>query len=399
MKKFKLRRFASFVYVAVMAVLAFMYFTNDYGLVDIRKTAVIIGAGIDRTGDDMSVTAQVAVPNPSSGGGSTRYIEVEAEGPTVAAALNGINKKTGFYPKLVFCKLIVLGQSCSEGDILEVLDYFYRDDYTQLTPSVAMCEGSARSLLGSDMAFGNTATVSIERLLSDEAKRSGNVSVADLKDIGLLQSSPSAAFFMPFIRPKSSSAGRSEQPSSGDSAGSEGKQGEGESGGGGSEFLCDRTAVFTKGAFAGVLSEEDSMSFNLLKSDVRHVFVPCSDGEELYTLGLRSCSGSATAGEEGGRPVITLSFSAVAQLADTSVPSEASQKSEGEVPEGALRAGEAAVRGMFSSLMDALRAADCDVLGLKNGLYRFSPALYRKYGGSLLSSAEVVYNVSLRSAG
>ena len=40
MKKFKLRRFASFVYVAVMAVLAFMYFTNDYGLVDIRKTAV-----------------------------------------------------------------------------------------------------------------------------------------------------------------------------------------------------------------------------------------------------------------------------------------------------------------------------------------------------------------------
>ena len=227
MKKINFKRIAAVIYAVVIIAMAFLFFTNDFGLVDIRKTAVIIGAGIDLTQDGVSVTAQVAIPQPSENGESTQYIEVEGEGVTVADALNEINKKTGFYPKLVFCKLLILGESCREGEIFEILDYFYRDDYTQLTPVIAMCKGSAGKLLASKMRFGNTATVSIERLLSDEAKKSGNVSTVNLKIIGIDDNSPSQACYMPFIRAQSQSA---EDGSSGDSSGS-GSQ-SGSSGGG-----------------------------------------------------------------------------------------------------------------------------------------------------------------------
>lgn len=92
-KKINFKRIAAVIYAVVIIAMAFLFFTNDFGLVDIRKTAVIIGAGIDLTQDGISVTAQVAIPQPSENGESTQYIEVEGEGVTVADALNEINKR------------------------------------------------------------------------------------------------------------------------------------------------------------------------------------------------------------------------------------------------------------------------------------------------------------------
>ena len=57
MKKINFKRIAAVIYAVVIIAMAFLFFTNDFGLVDIRKTAVIIGAGIDLTQDGISVTA------------------------------------------------------------------------------------------------------------------------------------------------------------------------------------------------------------------------------------------------------------------------------------------------------------------------------------------------------
>lgn len=419
MKKFNFKRLASLIYAITIIAMAFLFFTNDFGLVDIRKTAVIIGAGIDLKEGGVSVTAQVAIPQPSENGENTQYIEVEGEGATVADALNEINKKTGFYPKLVFCKLLVLGESCQNGDIFEILDYFYRDDFTQLTPVIAMCKGSAGQLLASQMRFGNTATVSIERLLSDEAKKSGNVSTVNLKIIGIDDYSPSAACYMPFIRAQSQSA---EGGSSGDSSGSASSSGGGSSsggssssGGGGSsgsssggqsggqeapqEFLCDRTAIFSDGKFAGILGEEQTFALNLLKNDVRHIFVPCQAQGDTYTLGMRGCSGDVSVAVEKGVPKVRISFSAVVQISDVDRTGEAQPVSEGVVPDEVLNGGAQALRQRFSSLVQALRTTDCDVLKLRTLLYRFNYDYYERFKDTILSEAEVSFDINLRSAG
>ena len=429
MKKISLKRIAFIIYAVVIIAMAFLFFTNDFGLVDIRKTAVIIGAGIDLTDDGVSVTAQVAIPQPSENGESTQYIEVEGEGVTVADALNEINKKTGFYPKLVFCKLLILGESCSDGNIFEILDYFYRDDYTQLTPVIAMCKGSAGQLLASKMRFGNTATVSIERLLSDEAKKSGNVSTVNLKVIGIHDHSPSNACYMPYIRSQSQSAedgtssgGQSGGSSSGsgsseDSGGSSGGQSSGGSssgqGSGGSqsgsdsrgggdspqEFLCDRTAIFRDGMFAGVLTEEQTFALNLIKNNVRHIFVPCQADGNTYTLGMRNCRGSVSVRVENGVPKVRISFDAVVQISDVDRAEDAESASEGVVPDAVLAGGVEAIKNDFSDLISALRAADCDVLELKTLLYRFNYSSYEQFADSILSDAEVSFDINLRSAG
>lgn len=406
MKKFKFKRFASAIYAVVIVALAFLFFTNDFGLVDIRKTAVIIGAGIDLTSAGVSITAQLAIPQASENVESTQYIEVEGEGVTVADALNEINKKTGFYPKLVFCKLLILGESCQSRNIFEILDYFYRDDYTQLTPSIAMCEGSAGELLASKMRFGNTATVSIERLLSEEAKKSGNVSTVNLKILGIDAHSPSAACFMPFIRAQSQSAEGSQSGGDGeDGGGSPSEDSASEAsrtdGGQGSprEFLCDRTAVFSNGNFVGVLDEDQTFALNLVKNDVRHVFVPCEAEGDVYTLGMRNCRGGVSVEVENGVPSVLLSFSAVVQISDVDRSESPRSASRGVVPDAVLAGGAEALRQRFSSLADTVRATGCDVLELRTLLYRYHYKYYEEWGDRLLSDVGIVFDIDLRSAG
>ena len=95
-----------------------LFFTNDFGLLDIHKTSLIVAVGIDTDGEEVQVTAQVAVPQPSQSGDSINYVEVQGSGLTVADALNEINVKTGTYPRLLFCKLILLGEACQNEELI-----------------------------------------------------------------------------------------------------------------------------------------------------------------------------------------------------------------------------------------------------------------------------------------
>ncbi|MDE6691232.1 MAG: hypothetical protein K2K04_04595, partial [Clostridia bacterium] len=199
MKRPKIKNALSIFYLLIFAVLAFFFFTNDFGLLDLRKTSVVIGVGLDIEEEEVVLTAQLAVPQPAENGENTKFNVVTGKGSTVAAALNEVNVKTGFYPKLVFCKLILLGESCFGEDITNLLDYFYRNEYTGLTLNVAACEGKASELIAQQFPCGNSATDVIDKLLSSEAQASGNVASATVKDIGEKLFSKSGACYMPYL--------------------------------------------------------------------------------------------------------------------------------------------------------------------------------------------------------
>ena len=59
-------------YIVIIAFLVFLFFSNDFGLLDVQKTAIITAAGIDREGDTFIVTSQLAIPQSSSQGKQTQ---------------------------------------------------------------------------------------------------------------------------------------------------------------------------------------------------------------------------------------------------------------------------------------------------------------------------------------
>ena len=156
MRKFPLMQKAARVAFAVLVVaMLFLFFSNDFGLVDIHKASIVVAVGVDVTENGYEVTAQAAVPTPAQSGSNEQYTRVTGSGATVADAVDDINAKTGFYPKLAFCNIVVLGESCAKENIFTVLDYFYRNDYVPLTALVSMCGGSAKDLLGKKPSDGS----------------------------------------------------------------------------------------------------------------------------------------------------------------------------------------------------------------------------------------------------
>ncbi len=410
MKESLFKRLAGFAYAIIIAFLVALFFTNDFGLVDLRKTSVIIGLGVDFEDDkELTLTAQLAVPRPAENGENTQFSVVTGSGASVAEALNDINGKTGFLPKLVFCKLIIIGESCFDKDILSQLNYFYSNEYSGLTPKIAACKGKAGELFSLQLPYGDSATDSVERLLSDEAQKSGNVSTVNMNEFGQDYYSKSGASYMPYIETAGtdeegqSGGGQSgESQSGGGSGGKDGQSGGSQGGGSGGqtnlEFSCGKTAIFNKGVFAGLLNDEQTFAFNLINGDIRHASICYGEGDNAVTLSVRNCDGGVSLKMEKGVPVLKVSFEAAAKIQDDKETAD-EPSGGGRTPDEALKAGEQTVKKQLESMYEYSRSLGCDLLGVKDLLYKTQNKYYETLKDSIIKSLTVVYEVKLRSAG
>lgn len=399
MRRPRLKHALSAVYLLIFAVLAFMFFTNDFGLLDLRKTSVVIGVALDTEGDDVVLTAQLAVPQPAENGENTKFNIVTGTGPTIASALNEINVKTGFYPKLVFCKLIVIGESCFDRDLKTLLDYFFRNEYTGLTLSVAACEGKASELIAQQFPCGNSATDVIDKLLSDEARASGNVSTTTVKALGEKLFSPSECAYMPYLE-----NGILEEEDGGEGGGSGGESGGSGGGGGGSqqceesELVCDKCAVFSEGVCKGVLSNDQTFVLNLLYGDVRHAFMESGESGEGHVLGLRDCKGDVVFKVEGDSAMLELKFAATVKIQDDERGFSPEKIKEGGVKDEILRTGEDTVCALFESLFNEIKSLGCDVFGLRTKLYKNYYGRYEEMKDGIYDNLEFKCAVRLKSS-
>lgn len=435
-----IKRLSVILYWAVLLALLALFFTNDFGLVDIHKTSIILSVGVDfdEQEEEVQVTAKVAVPKPSQSGDSIEYVEVQGSGVTVADALNEINAKTGTYPKLLLCKLILVGDSCKQTELFRLIGCFYRKDFSELTPLVAMCEGKASDMLAQQSALGDSDGTAIQKVLSDELEKSANVSAVTLRDIALTNFSKSKACYMPYIQasmpgtsesggngenvggepPEGGQGGQGGGSSSGSqnggSGGSQGGSGGGSEGGqsgqsggsqGGSqnegqtvEFTARKTALFTDGIFAGILDEKQSFALNLLENQIRLAVIPCDSGGVHYTIGMRRANANAKFKVDKGVPVMTISYKAKAfiQGAAKNTSPEDTRKDD-VVSNEVLESARKEIQSRFEKLVEVCREGDCDIFGVKELLYKFENKYYDAFKDNLLKKMQVQYEIDVAS--
>ena len=73
-------------YLLIALSLVFLFFTNDFGLTDVQKTAIVMAVGIDREEDTFIVTSQIAIPESSKQGQSSKTVQLVSRGKTIAKA-------------------------------------------------------------------------------------------------------------------------------------------------------------------------------------------------------------------------------------------------------------------------------------------------------------------------
>lgn len=416
------RRKTPVLYVLAVIFLTILFFSNDFGLVDIQKTAIVLAVGIDRENDEFIVNSRIAVPSASGDQkAAADSIQVETRGDTVGAAIQDINTKTGWYPKLVFLNLIVLGDTATQKNAFDTLDFFLRYEYMSDDCQVCCCEGKASELLNTETDVEKTPSLAIGKILSEHSATTGLVAVASLRKFSAGYFGVSKSGYMPLLKYVSLSAGKKTDgadsaentgesggaENSGSSGSSGGSGGASESGGaggaGGGEnagktFTATETALFADGVYKGKLTKDETFAFLCVGGGVRLAAFDVDYGGVTYTLTIKKSKAKIKFYvDDFAAPHLNVQLDIVAGLQDMSssqtiVEIAAPEKTKQAVLEEAGKK----LKRLVHSSFEKSRAYECDLFGAEKRLQKFERKYFNAYRENLLD--RVLFYADVRFA-
>lgn len=417
-----------FYYLALVFILICMFFSNDYGMLDVQKTAIVLAVGVDREDETFILTSQIAVPESSKQGKATQTVELVSRGKTVADAFRQINAKTGWYPKLVFCKLIVLGEKTLEQNAMDALDFFSLDEYMSDNCLVACCDGLAKDILNTQALIDSAGSIAISKVLSTHAERVGTALPASLRQFTIGYFGKSKSCFLPIVKTQpqqekvggsgasggssgggdSSSSSGSEQSSSGGSGGS-GQGGSGSSGGGGSGgsgssksseqekpvFSASRTALIVEGKRVGELTEEETFAVCAVKRELKLAGYSVQNEDGVCTLSIKNNAPSSKLQVSAdGRATLQISITLTAGLLDYSTARDLNDLADaGDVPQTVFPLAEQKLKAQITSAYEKCRSCGCDVFELSSLLFKKQPRRFAALKENALKDSVLEVNV------
>ena len=404
-----------FLLIAIL--LGFLFFTTDFGLIDIQKTAIILAAGVDRDGEDFIITSQIAIPKSSDQGKSTSAVQIVSRGKTVAEAFEEINAKTGWYPKLVFCNLILLGEETTNQNVFDALDYFLLDEYLSDNCLVAACDGQAKDLLNASALVDDASSAAIQKVLSQHAERVGTVFPSTLRTFSMDYYASNACGTLPLVKLQN------QQEPDGATKPNSNRQNEGEQSGQGRQaqnkqndssqkpngksdetqnkpvFSASETALFKHGKRVGTLTAEETFAANAVLSKLRLAPYSVSTNNTTCTLTIKQNAPKVNLKvAKNGMASLKIELDLTAGLLDYAKALPAEQVEDaGDVPSGAFDAAQKKLAGEILALFEKTRALDCDIFRIRDRLRKTGNAHYSQYESTLLSNTVAEVRVHIKN--
>ena len=384
--------------------LLFAFFSNDFGLVDIQKTAVILAAGIDKSGEGYELTAQISVPKGGETTGGTASVELTGKGETVADCLMMMYADSGWIPKFDFCSLVLLGEEAAREGAMPALNYFLHNEYMSDNCAVAVAEGSAGEMLKKTSAIDDTPSLAIHKLFSGAAEKTGAAVKNTLREFAVGTLGVSKSSFMPFIRTLPHESGTGSSDGSGSSEGSGGKGGASGSDGPGGEkdapvlFRAEETALFREGKLTGLLSAEETLAFNLVRGKVKAgILTVEGEGGEPVSLSIKRGGGSAKLGNEDV-PRAKLSVRLKVLVSDRTEEDFMAGSETNVATDEDERRAEEPIASYIASLWETSKGSGCDLFLLARELYRKDPKAFEANVGLIPSGMGADIEVSVKGA-
>lgn len=366
-------------FLAVIAFILFCFFTNDFNLINVQSTAIVTAIAIDRQEEAFSITAQVAIPSAKSSesanqggnggsGGSNSFATVGGKGGTIAQAIDQINQKTGWYPKLIFCRLLILGETLTSGNVFDALDYFLLNEYVADDCLLCAYEGQASEVLSAKTPLGSTPSLSLEKLFSTQATRVGATLPSTLREFADGYFSAGKSGVMPIVK----------------------KQTENE----GDVFDAGETALFAGGTLIGKLTKEETFCIICVKTPLRlapytvtHKQVPC-------TLTVKHNSRSTKFSVDGNVPKLRIHLSLYTSIAHVAASQPPEHLADGgDLPSGLLSVASERLTAQITQTFEKCRALNFDVFDAVGLLQKYENAHFEELKDSLAQRLQLILNV------
>ena len=399
-------------YILLVAFLGFLFFSNDFGLMDIQKTAIVMAVGVDREEDTFILTSQIAMPTEEQK--SSQAVQLVSRGKTVSEAFEQINAKTGWYPKLVFCKLIILGEKTAQENVFDALDFFLLDEYLADDCQVAVCRGLAKDILNTSALVDSSSSIAISKILSPHAERVGTAYPVNLKDFSIGYFGDSRSALLPVLKREPQQEASSPpsleslqgvtaqmQDSEDESQEKNNKQG----GQGGVEpqnkpvFSARESALFVYGKWKDTLTEEETFAVSMATGKLRLASYTVENFENTCTLTIKRNDPKIRLilGKDGSGQV-KISITVTAGIADYSKALDVKELADvGDAPDGVFAAAEKKLAATVQSAYEKARNVGCDMFGLQERLIKYKQRKYHKYKDTLLDKITLTVDVKFQN--
>ena len=397
-------------YILLIAVMVFLFFTNDFGLLDVQKTALILAAGIDKEGAEFIVTSQIAIPQESKQGKQGEAVQIVSRGRTVADAFEEINAKTGWYPKLVFCNLILLGESAAQTDVFDALDYFLRDEYFSEDCYVATCDGYAKDLLNTTALVDPSSSVAIGKVLSAHASRVGTVATTTLREFSIGYFDDSQSGFLPVVatqpqqeptnsekdlkspKPEENTSSQSEQNQASPAADGETISAPDDK----PVFSAKETALFLRGKRVATLTADETFALNAVKNNLQLAPFTVQTDDAYCSLTVKRNQPKLTLTvQKDGSASLNIRLVVTAGVLDYSQSLPVDEFADvGDAPNGIFAAAEKKLTADILSVFEKARQSGCDVFGVRDLLLKHKPKKLHAFQNTILQNT--LPNVTVR---
>ena len=402
------------------ALLLFLFISNDFGLLDTQKTAIVMAVGIDREEDEFIVTSQIALPTSSSQQSEAKSVQTVSRGKTVAAAFEEINDKTGWYPKLVFCNLILIGNEAAKENVFDALDFFLRNEYFAEDCLLAVCENTAKETLNVTTPIDSASSVAAQKILSAHAKQVGAAMPNTLREFSATYFGASKSGFLPILKTESTQEavggkmggdkaqgqGQGQAQGQGQSANPENNSGgeaanttQGETEKKEELFSAKETAMFVNGKMTGKLTDKETFAFCASKNNLKLAAYTVDSGGQTYTLTVKHNSPKIKLRiDKNGAPRVEISLNLTAGILDFSKSgTENVVKDASDAPKRVLTDAELALQADVEKTFRTAQAANCDLFGLTELLKKYEHKYFEAYKNDLLLRVTPTVRVTVKS--
>lgn len=377
-----------------------LFFTHDFGLIDIEHTAIIVAFGIDADENgEYEISTQIAIPQASTSSSSNSESIISAKGRTIGEAIDKIAVNTGWYPLFSFCNLIILGENALSGNVMKIINYFIRTDRIPDSAALCACEGTAKKLLLSNTPLDSVSSFALQKILEQDYAKLDRIANINVKNFANEYYSKSSGGYLPFVKAIESgdSQNASQSGSGGSGGGSGGSGGSGKSGGeqtGDKSDVYDASSAlcFSRGEAVCMLTAEETLLFNLRNKNSIDTFIKLDDAEidgqkTPVLVEIDETNKKYAFKFENGKPIYEIKLELQCRVVSANADLPVSELfPAAEAPEEILRATEKKIAETLEKLYRKLQIADCDLFGIKNSIYKFHYGKFEELKDDALKS-------------
>ncbi len=396
--------------VKLIMILAFalfvFFFSNDFGLIDVEKTSIITAVAIDYENDEYIVTAQIAVPEATDTNTENQKAQLSGKGSTVGEALKDLGDVSGWFPKLSFCNLIILGNSLTNDNVIKAVDYFTKTLRIQDSALIALAENTAKDLLNLATPLDNISAFALQKIILKNTGFDKDVASSDVKTFCADYYSIAGSSFMPLIKiipagesQNDQNVGGGTQNSGGMNSGNSASDQKGDKD---NLFDAKTTALFLDGKKVGELSPDLTLTFNTLKGSIKGTVIPVKDIPDKngkssnYLLSVIDNHSKIEVIADINSLNLVISVDLYCKISDhSSADSEYSLSVNTPIPKIVMEKAQSEIEQNIHELIRTIKQTGCDFLKLKQNLYRYNHNYYASYKDNYLERLNPTVKVTV----